>query len=216
MNQSLVFLLCMATLPVFPCRAAFFFPLWARLCQGLCYCLFWGNRNWFQSKSDKMALHVSTGNYRLTCQTVKSSGLKTGKGGEWKTLKRVGYKIKAFFFKNSALYHLQKNSEWSHFLLCLTSKQWHGRHFPFLWQPGKPRQYIQHWAASCFKKAWGKDLPAAARSVSRRKGPGCVQPPSSQGGSQLELKWCELSLPLSVYDSLCLFTNILQTNHCAV
>lgn len=68
----------------------FFFPLWARLCQGLCYCLFWGNRNRFQSKSDKMALHVSTGNYHLTCQAVKSSWLETGEKGDWKTLKRVG------------------------------------------------------------------------------------------------------------------------------
>lgn len=145
----------MAALPVFPCRTfLFFFSLWARLCQGLSYCLFWGNRNWFQSKSDKMALHLSTGNYHLKCQTA-SKGLRAQNwqgGVNGKHSKEWGIKQR-LFFKNAAPYHLQKNFEWSHFLLCLTCKECHVGHFPFLWQSGKLRQCIQHWVASCSKKS---------------------------------------------------------------
>lgn len=137
---------------------------------------------------------------------------------EWlENTQKSGVYKKRLFIKNSPLYHLQKSSEWSHFLLCLTCKQCHVGHFPFLWQSGKLSNISSTELPPASKKAWGKDTAAAAnliargtraksRSVRRRKGPGCVQPPSSQGGSQVELKWCELPLLLSVYSSLCLLT----------
>lgn len=146
-----------------------------------------------------MALHVSTGNYHLTCQTVKSSGLKTGKGGEWKTLKGVGYKIKVFFKKTQPyiIYRRTLNEATFCFALHVSNALWDISHsfsslkaeaiYPAL-SCLLLQKSLREGPCCSYQLDSQKDTRAKPRSVSRRKDPGCVQPPSSQGGIQLELK----------------------------
>lgn len=138
----------------------------------------------------------------------------------------IHYKDKGFFKKKTPTSFIKEL--WSCFLLCLACKQCHVGHFPFLWQSEMLKCYFPFLSVlrcllllkrlrdglccSCClalvaRETWrqGPDL--------RSKSLGCMQPPSFQGGSHLELRRYELSLLFSVHISVCLFANILPTNH---